>query len=94
MQFIIESDRLLVASPSAPEDIQCRTNRQVNPAMAQFGHTLKIPNRTRATGVRAGDWGEFRQHADQALVDALAHALDIDGMNQELGTPFRQPGDI
>lgn len=67
------------------EYVQGAPDGQVDPGAAQALHELQVLERAAASSVGDGDGAPLAQLCDQLVVDAALQALDVGGVDQELG---------
>lgn len=81
---IVKVDTLAVGDAGAAENIEGGADGEVDAIAAEVGDRLEVFERTRSAGIGGGDAGPTGEFFDEFLVDAVAEAFDIDGMDEEL----------
>jgi len=89
-QLSIEFDQLGVAHPGTAEQIEGRSDREINPALTCRLDRLEILQAGSAACVGRRDGGVFAQETDQVQVHPATQTFHIHGVDQEFAAVVRK----
>src|ERR1043166_1846932 len=83
-KFPVERHHIRIADSAAAENVQGRTDGEVNASAPDVGDGFQISQGASAPGVSRGKGRGFGEKFDQAHIDPAAESFNIDGVHQKL----------